>query len=264
MTQAFDQQFSGRVVLVSGAAQGIGRTLMERLLHAGAHVAALDIDAKALALAAGTLNAGDRLSVHGVDVSDPAAVEHAVAAAETHHGRIDHLACVAGTLQMGRLLELSDAQWQNAFRVNTDGVFYLTRAVGKRMMTRREGSVVVVSSNAASTPRMSMGAYCASKAAATQMTRCLGLELAEYGIRCNVVSPGSTDTEMLHGMWQSPADRDTTLEGSLETYKAGIPLKRIAAPDDICEGILYLLSDSARHITLHDLRLDGGATLGQI
>ncbi|MCX2524489.1 2,3-dihydro-2,3-dihydroxybenzoate dehydrogenase [Larsenimonas rhizosphaerae] len=264
MTPSPDTGFAERTIVVSGAAQGIGRRLTERLLAAGARVAALDHDDAALAHMVTALEAGDRLSTHHVDVGRSADVEAAVEAAAQQHGQLDYLACVAGILQMGRLSDLSDEQWLSTFRVNTDGVFYLSRAVARRMIAQQAGAIVVVSSNAASTPRMGMGAYCASKAATTQMMRCMGLELAEHGIRCNIVSPGSTDTDMLKGMFSHPEDRERVIKGSLATFKAGIPLNRIATCDDIVDAILYLLSDQARHITLHDLRVDGGATLGQI
>jgi 2,3-dihydro-2,3-dihydroxybenzoate dehydrogenase len=107
-----------------------------------------------------------------------------------------------------------------------------------------------------------MAAYAASKAAATQLTRCLGLELAEYGIRCNIVSPGSTDTEMQRLLWSDETGKQSTIYGSLKDFRLGIPLSRIATPEEIADAVLFLLSDQARHITMHDLRIDGGATLG--
>lgn len=255
-------EFNDRVVVVTGAAQGIGEALTRKLVKAGARVAALDAKSDKLALLDRTLNAGERLSVHGVDVSDAAAVERAIAAAEEHHGPIDYLASVAGILQMGTIVELDDEQWARAMAVNATGPFNVARAVARRMIDRRRGAIVVVSSNAAGTPRMAMGAYAASKAAASQMTRCLGLELAEYGIRCNIVSPGSTDTDMQRGMWSDASAKERVIAGTLETYKAGIPLGKIATADEVSEAILFLLSERASHITMHDLRIDGGATLG--
>ncbi|WP_082890333.1 2,3-dihydro-2,3-dihydroxybenzoate dehydrogenase [Halotalea alkalilenta] len=255
-----DQEFEGQVVVVSGAAQGIGECLVRRLLEQGARVAALDLKQAGLERLAATLDAGERLSLHPLDVADTQAVDQAVAAAEAIHGPIDHLASVAGVLQMGRVVDLEDHEWERALSINAGGPFRLARAVARRMIPRRRGAIVVVSSNAAGTPRMEMGAYAASKAAATQLTRCLGLELAEYGIRCNVVSPGSTDTGMQRGMWADESGRAKVIEGSLASFKAGIPLGKIATPDDVSDAILFLLSPRAGHITLHDLRIDGGAT----
>ena len=106
-----------------------------------------------------------------------------------------------------------------------------------------------------------MAAYGASKAAATAYLRSLGLELAPHGIRCNVVSPGSTDTPMLRGMWSGDDESPAVIAGDAASFRLGIPLGRIARPEDIAQTVLFLCSDAARHVTLHDLRVDGGATL---
>jgi 2,3-dihydro-2,3-dihydroxybenzoate dehydrogenase len=108
-----------------------------------------------------------------------------------------------------------------------------------------------------------MSAYCASKAAAAMLTRCMGLELARSGVRCNVVSPGSTDTPMLRAIAEGPEERARLLiEGDLGRHRLGIPLGRIASPDDIAAGVAFLLSEEAKHVTMHELLIDGGATLG--
>ena len=106
-----------------------------------------------------------------------------------------------------------------------------------------------------------MAGYSASKAASSLFTRCLGLELAEYGIRCNVVSPGSTETPMLQSMWEDESGRQATLKGSLATYKLGIPLGKLAQTRDVAEAVCFLASDAAGHITMQDLYVDGGASL---
>jgi 2,3-dihydro-2,3-dihydroxybenzoate dehydrogenase len=130
------------------------------------------------------------------------------------------------------------------------------------MINRRRGSIVTVSSNAGHMPRTDMAAYASSKAAATMFTKCLGLELAQFGIRCNIVAPGSTNTEMLKLLWQDEKGEENVIKGSLETYKTGIPLHKIATPSDIAEAVLFLSSDKAGHITMNSLCVDGGATLG--
>lgn len=261
-TTAAQGEFHGQHVLVTGAAGGIGAALARRLLHQGARVTGLDADATGLAALQADATP-ERLGVHTVDVSDATAVDAAVADAEATFGPVDRLACVAGVLQMGRVIDLDDAQWSRTLAINAGGVFHVCRAVARRMVERRRGAIVNVSSNAASTPRAGMAAYAASKAAVTQLSRCLALELAEYGIRCNVVSPGSTDTEMQRAMWRQGSSRDAVVAGHAPSYRLGIPLQKIATPDDIVESILFLLSDRAGHITLHDLRVDGGATLDQ-
>ncbi len=254
--------FTDACVLVSGAASGIGAALTQALLKQGARVIALDQDEAGLARLVAQWPA-TQLHVACVDVSQAQAVNAAVAAGQASLGAIDKLACVAGILQMGKIVDLTDEQWARTFEVNVTGTFNVCRSVAQGMMLRRQGAIVNVSSNAAGTPRASMGAYAASKAAVTQLTRCLALELAEYGIRCNIVSPGSTDTEMQRAMWRQGSSAETVIEGSLPNYRLGIPLRKIARPEEIVESILFLLSDRASHITLHDMRVDGGATLDQ-
>jgi len=254
--------FADSRVLVTGAASGIGAAVVRALLAQGARVAALDVDELGLETLRAEAAPG-QLHLATVDVADSAAVEWAVTDAEAAIGQLDKLACVAGVLQMGRLVDLTDEQWARPFDVNATGTFNVCRAVARGMMERRRGSIVNVSSNAAGTPRAGMGAYAASKAAVSQLTRCLALELAEYGIRCNIVSPGSTDTEMQRAMWREGSSREAVIEGSLAGYRLGIPLRKIATPEEIAESVLFLLSDRASHITLHDLRVDGGATLDQ-
>jgi 2,3-dihydro-2,3-dihydroxybenzoate dehydrogenase len=130
------------------------------------------------------------------------------------------------------------------------------------MIRGSSGAIVTVASNAATTPRARMSAYAASKAASTMFTKCLGLEVAKHGIRCNVVAPGSTDTPMLHSMWGDEAGPQATIGGDPDTYRLGIPLRKLARPADIAEATVFLLSDQAAHITLHSLTVDGGASLG--
>ena len=107
-----------------------------------------------------------------------------------------------------------------------------------------------------------MGAYCASKAAVSMLTRCLGLELGKKQVRCNIVSPGTTDTPMVRQGWVDTDTAEKNIVGSLEGFKTGIPLGRIAEASEIATVIEFLLSSDARHITLADLCVDGGATLG--
>ncbi len=227
-------------------------------------MAALDLRADGLQQLAlhAPAHADGRIIPLPLDIRDGASVEQAVARIEDEIGTIDMLANVAGVLRLGTVEQLSDEDWLQSFAVNTHGVFFLSRAVARRMQARRRGGIVTVGSNAAEVPRTQMAAYAASKAATTQFSKCLGLELAEFGVRCNIVSPGSTDTAMQRQLWSDDAIPPAILQGSLEQYRTGIPLRRIATPQDVANAALFLLSDQARHITLHNLYVDGGATLG--
>ncbi|MEE1826260.1 2,3-dihydro-2,3-dihydroxybenzoate dehydrogenase [Streptomyces sp. BE20] len=248
MTSISTDEFAGRTALVTGAAQGIGAAVARMLADRGARVVASD-------------RSPSDPSVHRLDVTDADAVEKLVDLAEQEHGPLDILVNVAGVLHAGPALGISDEDWQHTFAVNTTGVFHTCRSVGRRMADRGRGSIVTVGSNAAGVPRMNMAAYAASKAATTMFMRCLGLELAGSGVRCNLVSPGSTDTPMQRALWTDDESERRVIEGDLASYRAGIPLRRIATPEDIAEAVLFLAGDRARHVTMHDLYVDGGATL---
>ena len=171
----------GRVAVVTGAAQGIGEAVARALTVAGARVAALDVNAERIERVAAELGSA---VAYPCQVADSAAVDDVVARVEADLGPIELLVNVAGVLCSGAVVAISDDDWARTFAVNTDGVFHLSRAVARRMIPRRSGAIVTVGSNAAGVPRMNMSAYAASKAVfAAQFTKCLGLELAPYGIR---------------------------------------------------------------------------------
>jgi 2,3-dihydro-2,3-dihydroxybenzoate dehydrogenase len=242
---------------VTGAGAGIGRAVAVAFALEGVQVAAVDRDPEGIEKLAAEY---DTIRAYVADVSDAAQVDAAVEAAETELGPIQILANVAGILRTGPVVDCSDEDWADIFAVNAGGVFHTSRAVARRMTGRRGGVIVTVSSNAAGVPRSGMAAYAASKAAATHFTKSLGLELAEYGIRCNVVAPGSTDTAMQRALWTGDGP-GPVIFGDPAAFRTGIPLGRIAEPEDIADAVLFLASDRARHITMHDLYVDGGATL---
>jgi 2,3-dihydro-2,3-dihydroxybenzoate dehydrogenase len=261
--------------MVTGAAGGIGAAVLRALVADGVDggrradggrgfaVAAVDRDAEALGPIVKALSeAGHLVRGFVADVACSAEVNAMVERAERELGPISYLVNAAGVLRAGPAASLTDDDWATTFAVNATGVFYVSRAVARAMIGRKRGSIVTVTSNAAGTPRCGMAAYAASKAAASSFTKSLGLELAGHGIRCNVVSPGSTDTPMLTSLWADGDPARASIEGTPLAFKVGIPLGRIAQPADIADAVLFLLSDRASHITLHDLTVDGGAALG--
>lgn len=234
-------------VLVTGAGGGIGSAAVDLLRQAGHTAHAWDIPEH--------------------DVTDPAGVAAALSSLEERHGPLDALIHCAGTLLADSALHPDPATLEQSVRINLTGTVTTCSAVARRMVERGQGAIVAISSNAAAVPRAGMASYGLSKAAATSWLRTLALECAPHGVRCNIVSPGSTDTPMLRGMW--PADSPQPAEahlgdviaGAPEHFRLGIPLGRVADPADIAAACLFLISPAAKHITMHDLRVDGGATL---
>ncbi|WP_062645869.1 2,3-dihydro-2,3-dihydroxybenzoate dehydrogenase [Streptomyces maremycinicus] len=253
---------AGRLALVTGAGRGIGAAVATALVEEGAQVLATDLDpAGPRSLAA---EHPGRVTARALDVTDAAAVETLVEEAENELGPLDIAVNVAGILRSSAVVDLADEDWAAIFAVNAGGVLHVSRAAARRMTARGRGSIVTVASNAAGVPRAGLAAYAASKAAAVMFTKCLGLEVAARGVRCNTVSPGSTLTDMQRALWNgddAEAAARRVVEGDLATHRTGIPLGRIAAPADVADAVVFLVSDRARHITMHDLYVDGGATL---
>ncbi|MCH7346881.1 2,3-dihydro-2,3-dihydroxybenzoate dehydrogenase [Aeromonas sp. MR7] len=243
--------FSGQRVWVTGAGRGIGYEVAQQFVAAGAAVVGLD-----QAFPEADYPFATRL----LDIRDSGAV-NACCEGLLADGGLDVLVNGAGVLRLGPTEALSDDDWHDCLAVNASGVFYLLRALVPHFKAQRCGAIVTIGSNAAHVPRMQMAAYCASKAAVTSLTQTVGLELAPFGVRVNLVSPGSTDTEMLRGMLPDEGAMARTIAGLPDQFKLGIPLNKIATPCEIANTVLFLASSLASHITLQDLVVDGGATL---
>lgn len=260
----------GEGVVVTGAAGGIGAAIAADLAGDYANISLWDRDPRVREVAdrLGRQFEGSTIEAAEVDISDPDAVSAAFDRVLTAHGTPRVVVHAAGAMIGGSALDTSPAEWQRCVAVNAGGAVYVAQRAAREMVAAGGGSIVVVSSNAATTPRVGLAAYGAAKAAATAFTRSLALQVAPHGVRVNLVSPGSTDTPMLRGMYSDSdahglgeAARTSLLDGDPENYRLGIPLRRIADPADIAAAVRFLVSDAARHITMHDLRVDGGATL---
>lgn len=253
----------GQHVLLTGAAKGIGFSTLESLLSCGAKVLATDIDEQLLASKFGSLATQypGQIQVEKLDLSKLELVKEKIHHWVETYGEFDHLVSCVGILYLGALCEMPSEQIERTFMVNSFGVLAAMQAVSKSMKVRRKGNMVIVGSNAANTPRANIGAYAASKSALHMFVKSMGIELAPLGIRCNIVSPGSTRTEMQLQLWNENYGEEQVIAGDAKQFRLGIPLNKIAEPKDIAQSILFLMSDAANHITMHDLRIDGGATL---
>ena len=242
----------GITAVVTGAASGIGQAVAQRLRDEGNRVAACDVNPLI----------GEDPDGFVLDVTDGPAVTNTIDHIEKTIGEISVLVNAAGILRRGDLTTITDADWHALVAVNTTGVLNTMRAVAQAMLPRQRGSIITVSSNAAGVPRQGIGGYAATKAAATHLTRCLGLELAPHGIRCNVVAPGSTDTPMLRQLWGVERINDSAVAaGDPSAFRIGIPLGLVARPADVAASVCFLASDDASNLTMQELYVDGGAAL---
>ena len=242
-----------RVVLVTGACGGIGSALCRRFVELGDTVLALDLDAAALeALAAGL--GADRVSPVVADLADAAAVQRAVAQAVKLRGPVDVLVANAGGAKAPTLAATDVASWQRDVNLNLNGTYYTVEAVRASMIERQQGVLVLIGSV---NGMASLGhpAYSAAKAGLISYTKALALELGKYGIRANIVCPGTVKTKA----WQARVDKNPQVFENLKKY---YPLGDFATPDDIADAVQFLASPMARVITGVTLPVDGGLMAG--
>ncbi|EDW8795220.1 2,3-dihydro-2,3-dihydroxybenzoate dehydrogenase EntA [Salmonella enterica] len=245
--------FSDKTVWVTGAGKGIGYATALAFVDAGARVIGFDRE---------FTQENYPFATEVMDVADAAQVAQVCQRVLQKTPRLDVLVNAAGILRMGATDVLSVDDWQQTFAVNVGGAFNLFSQTMAQFRRQQGGAIVTVASDAAHTPRIGMSAYGASKAALKSLALTVGLELADCGVRCNVVSPGSTDTDMQRTLWVSEDAEQQRIRGFGEQFKLGIPLGKIARPQEIANTILFLASDLASHITLQDIVVDGGSTLG--
>ncbi|EAA8473716.1 2,3-dihydro-2,3-dihydroxybenzoate dehydrogenase [Salmonella enterica subsp. enterica] len=245
--------FSDKTVWVTGAGKGIGYATALAFVDAGARVIGFDRE---------FTQENYPFATEVMDVADAVQVAQVCQRVLQKTPRLDVLVNAAGILRMGATDALSVDDWQQTFAVNVGGAFNLFSQTMTQFRRQQGGAIVTVASDAAHTPRIGMSAYGASKAALKSLALTVGLELAGCGVRCNVVSPGSTDTDMQRTLWVSEDAEQQRISGFGEQFKLGIPLGKIARPQEIANTILFLASDLASHITLQDIVVDGGSTLG--
>jgi len=248
-----------KVVLVTGAAAGIGRATAERFAAEGAILAICDLDTERGDEVVKGL--GELASFHRVDVSKPDQVQEWVADVVQRHDRVDVLVNNAGVLRDGLLVkmkngevisQMSEADFDLVISVNLKGVFNCTQAVAPHMMRQGHGVILNASSIVGEEGNFGQTNYVATKAGVIGMTKVWARELGRFGVRVNAVLPGFTLTEMVR---QMP-------EKILEGMTARTPLRRLGETLDIANAYLFLASDEASYITGTHLRVDGGIVVG--
>jgi NAD(P)-dependent dehydrogenase (short-subunit alcohol dehydrogenase family) len=245
------KRFADRVALVTGAASGIGRAVVERLAAEGGSVFAVDVQTELLdELEAAQRAAGATVATRRCDVSDEADVEATVAACVERFGKLDALVNVAAILRADHLHELRTADWDRVLAVNLTGTFFTCRAALPHLMKSR-GNVVNVASTAAIHGQPYAGAYAASKGGVLALTKSIAIDYVKQGVRANAVLPCDIATPIF-SQFQMPEG------GNWNLVKRVMAPKGSGEPVDVAGIVAMLASDDARHVTGAEVRVDGG------
>jgi len=247
-TATYPEEVAGKVVLITGAASGIGRATA-RLLHArGAKIIAEDIDQTVQSLAC------PGLVPLVADITEDGAAERAVALAIEHFGRLDILVNNAGIIINKLVVDMTRSEWERIQAVNATAAFLHAREAVKAMMQHQQGAIINIASYAAYYAFPTIAAYTASKGALAQLTRTLALEAISHGIRVNAIGVGDVITNILN---------DVVEDGPafLAEHGKAAPIGRAAQPEEIAEIVAFLASDRASFIVGSVVMADGGMTV---
>jgi len=263
-----EQRFAGKVALVTGGSNGLGRAITQSFVAEGARVAVLDL-AESAALAG-----DDRVMTVVGDVADPEAGARAVAQVLERWERLDILVNDAAAYPDGTVAEMPYEEWRRVFDVNVGGTFLLCQAFARHCLSQNNGDgagagtsagtsarrarIVNISSGAARSPRPAGGAYCASKSAIETLTKVLAMELGPHGVTVNTVAPGYIDVR-----GQTDCFPDRASDERRASLVRSIPLGEVGRPDDIARAVLFLCSDAAHHVNGAILDVDGGSLAGR-
>ena len=241
--------FSGRVLLLTGASGGIGRAIARAFYRAGAAMVLADLRQESLDELVREL--GERAVALRYDASAPEDATAAVALCLQRFGRLDFLVPAAAIYEEHSFLTMTDDDWRRTMAVNVDGVFYICRRAVPEMPPG--SAIVTIASEAAhSGPSVRHAHYGTSKGAVLTLTRSLARELAP-DIRVNTVSPGTIDTPMV---------KDLLRTRGADTFLRNTPMGRLGTPDEVADAVVFLCSDAARYITGQAIHVNGGSYIG--
>jgi len=244
-----------RVVIITGAGNGIGRATARLFAKARSSVVLADIDHDAAESAASELRQeGAQAIAVGCDVSQPVSVQRLVEQTISAFGTIDVLHANAAIQINKPAIDVTEEEWDKLQDVNVKGVFLCCKYAIPIMQRQRRGAIIITSSGHAFATYPRSAAYAATKGAELAFMRGLALDYAPDGIRVNCVIPGATDTRLVQGFIRDAADPEATRQKLL----AGIPLGRLATPEEIGNAVLFLASGLAAYVTGTSLVVDGG------
>ena len=243
---------SGKVVIITGGAKGIGAGCVSKFVEAKATVVIFDLDDK--------FDNPNNLESYKVDVSKESEIKAAVEKVVAKHRRIDGLVNCAGIQTYGSIVDTSEEVWDKTFNVNVKSLFLTSKHVAPTMIKQRSGSIVNISSVQAIVSQKTVVAYSASKGAINSLTRASAIDLAESNVRVNAIMPGSVDTPMLRASAEMHRG-DQSVEEVLKDWGKGHPLGRIAKNTEIGDLAVFLVSDHSTFITGSTITIDGGLTV---
>ncbi|MCJ7843443.1 glucose 1-dehydrogenase [Lederbergia sp. NSJ-179] len=248
--------FNNKVVLITGAAGGIGIAVAKAFAKEGAKLALVDLKRETLEKAAESLEAEDTLLLTA-NVGNENEVKEYVQKTKDHYGRIDVFINNAGINgEFKNITEQTEENFKNVFGVNVMGVFYGLKYVLKIMKEQKSGSVVNTASNGGLLGAPGMSAYVASKHAVIGLNKTAALEMAEYGVRVNAVAPSGVNTEMMRRIEKNAMGERA--EEARKTFEASVPMNRYATAEEIADLMVFLSSGKASFISGAYYRIDGG------